>query len=481
MVLNKVMNEDPNKQLPEANPGQHDVDSKIAAESQFSALYDDYYTHQTGLQRLLGGITPKTLIIAACVVIPVVLVLALAVSHGGKDNMSLQTSNDTSQDSSDVSNDDSQAQTGQDDTSTADDTTSDDSTTSDNTSDTTSDDTDTDTLTNATGSTTNTDSNTSTNTGHTNTDTNTNTGPTVVKPTVKLALTAPSIVKGSSTKLTWSTTNAPTICTASVGWTGTKAINGSISVNPTATTTYYLTCANSAGSAAASAKLTVTAPVKVCSHPSDVLNLKSWKLTLPTGKKEDPTEILQPKLTGYEVSPYFINNGCTSVTFRAPTNGVTTSSSGYPRSELREMKSNGKDEASWSSSSGTSTMEWEEAFTRVPNTKRHLVGGQIHGAEDDVITIRLEYPKLFIEHNGDEGTTLTTSYKLGTHIKVKWIVSGGKIKTYYNGALKETYAKKASGLYFKAGAYTQSNCEKGAPCSSSNYGEVILYSLKVTH
>ena len=31
-----------------------------------------------------------------------------------------------------------------------------------------------------------------------------------------------------------------------------------------------------------------------CAYPADVLDLTNWKMTLPTGDDEDPTEITQP-------------------------------------------------------------------------------------------------------------------------------------------------------------------------------------------
>jgi hypothetical protein len=77
-----------------------------------------------------------------------------------------------------------------------------------------------------------------------------------------LTLAATSIVVGSSTTITWSSTDA-TGCTASGSWSGAMATSGSQTVKPTAkgTDTYTLACANAAGtSAAASATLTVTAP-----------------------------------------------------------------------------------------------------------------------------------------------------------------------------------------------------------------------------
>jgi len=213
------------------------------------------------------------------------------------------------------------------------------------------------------------------------------------------------------------------------------------------------------------------------SVPADVLDLTNWKLTLPTGSAGSPTEITQPALDSYSNSPYFTVSGG-SVQFRAPVNGVTTSGSSYPRSELREMTNNGSSNASWSTTSGTNTMTIDEAITATPAVKPQVVAGQVHDASDDVLTIRLEGSNLFVDHNGP---TLTSSYALGTRFTVQIVASGGHIKVSYNGAQKDDYAISSSGDYFKAGAYTQANCSNSAPCSDSNYGQVNVYGLTVSH
>jgi hypothetical protein len=221
--------------------------------------------------------------------------------------------------------------------------------------------------------------------------------------------------------------------------------------------------------------------------PSQVLNLTNWKVTLPTGSSGSPTEIKQPALATYSIDPWFIvAPGQNGVRFRAPVNGVTTSGSSYPRSELREMTSNGASNASWSSGTGTHTMFLDQAITAVPTTKKHVVAGQIHDANDDVIVIRLEYPKLFIDINGNDGPTLDSNYTLGKRFTVKFEVQNNQTKIYYNGSttpshtLNQTY----SGAYFKTGAYTQSNCSTEGTstlCNNNNYGEVIVYQAVVTH
>jgi hypothetical protein len=219
-----------------------------------------------------------------------------------------------------------------------------------------------------------------------------------------------------------------------------------------------------------------------CDYPADVLNLKDWYIGLPIGEEEKPLNIRQPQLATYMIDPWFrATPDCTAVQFRAAVNGVTTSGSNYPRSELREMTNSGQTMASWSSTSGTHTMVIDQAITAVPKQTPNIVAGQIHDADDDVSVFRLEGKKLYITDGDTKHTLVTDNYVLGTRFQAKFVVSDGQIKAYYNGVLKATLSKSFTGGYFKAGAYTQANCEKSSPCSDSNYGEVKIYGLTVSH
>ena len=68
--------------------------------------------------------------------------------------------------------------------------------------------------------------------------------------------------------------------------------------------------------------------------PADVLDLSSWKLTLPVGSDEDEDEaeeIKQPDLATFSDDRFFTTTRDGSgVVFRAPAGGATTSGSGYP-------------------------------------------------------------------------------------------------------------------------------------------------------
>jgi hypothetical protein len=90
-------------------------------------------------------------------------------------------------------------------------------------------------------------------------------------PTVTLTATPPSISSGGSSTLTWTTTKSPTSCTASGGWTGSKATtSGSESVSPTSTTSYTITCSKSGYSDVSSAATVTVKDVPYCIlHPTD--------------------------------------------------------------------------------------------------------------------------------------------------------------------------------------------------------------------
>lgn len=232
------------------------------------------------------------------------------------------------------------------------------------------------------------------------------------------------------------------------------------------------------------------APSSQPPYPSKILNLTNWKITLPIGTDKKPThpkEIKQPELMTYKIDPWFtLTSDEKGVLFRAPVSGPTTGGTKYARSELREMTDAGASKAKWSSTEGTHTMFLDEAITAVPKIKQHVVAGQIHGSSDDIIVIRLEFPNLYVNVNGKNVYTLDPYYTLGKRFTVKFLVTGGQTKVFYNGNSQSSYTldKNYSGAYFKAGAYTQSNCNKEFwfwLCNANNYGEVAIYNLIVTH
>lgn len=220
-----------------------------------------------------------------------------------------------------------------------------------------------------------------------------------------------------------------------------------------------------------------------CTYPAQVLDLEGWKMTLPVGEDEDPTEITQPELAEFELDPWFTPLAdCSGVQFRSPVDGVTTGGSSYPRAELREMTADGSDEAEWSTSEGTHTMTVKTAVTALPKEKDEFVAAQIHGGDDDLTVFRLEGEKLYVTSPDDSNHELADeNYELGTPFAAKFVASGGEIKAYYNGELVTTQEIDSDTAYFKAGAYTQANCDNSDPCDESNFGEAVITDLTVTH
>lgn len=217
--------------------------------------------------------------------------------------------------------------------------------------------------------------------------------------------------------------------------------------------------------------------------PASILDLTNWKLTLPVGTDDHPDdaiEVKQPALADFEDPRFFHANAAgTGVVFRANAGGATTSGSSYPRSELREMTDHGTSNASWSNGSGEHVMTVTEAITTLPTKKPQVVAAQIHDKNDDVVMVRLENKRLFVEADGNNIGDLDTAYVLGTPFTVEIRATAIGIAVSYDGTPKVSYAKVGSGWYFKAGCYTQSNTSKGD--SADAYGEVVIYGLSVEH
>jgi hypothetical protein len=220
-----------------------------------------------------------------------------------------------------------------------------------------------------------------------------------------------------------------------------------------------------------------------CELPAQVLDLRNWKITLPVDDPDlegiQPMDVLQPRLNDYDIDPWFVTEGG-GVRFRAAVNGVTTQNSKNPRSELREM--DGDQRRTWPAATGHHTMVVEQAITALPAQQPHVVAGQIHDGSDDVTVFRLEGKKLYLT-NGDTNhhELITDDYELGTRFQARFEVSDGKIRAFYNGRLIDTIPATFTAGYFKAGAYTQANCTNSAPCDAGNYGQVVIYTLKVAH
>jgi hypothetical protein len=93
----------------------------------------------------------------------------------------------------------------------------------------------------------------------------------------------PGVPRNTSTTLSWTSTSV-TGCTASGGWSGTKATSGSTSVGPiTQDTTYTLSCTGTSGNAVAIT--TVSLREAVLSWQAPTKNVDGSTLTNLSGYK----------------------------------------------------------------------------------------------------------------------------------------------------------------------------------------------------
>lgn len=224
-------------------------------------------------------------------------------------------------------------------------------------------------------------------------------------------------------------------------------------------------------------------------YPMDVIASPNWKITTPL---PNAPEIKYPALTAYTAEWFHLNATGDGAVFMARTDGGHTSGSKNPRSELREMSSDGKSNAAWSTTVGTHSMEIEQSVDVLPQgAKPHVVVGQIHNASDDVTVFRVEgrtdtrdIASIWIT-NGDttHGYLITDNYHRGDKFRVGFKVSGGIIQYTFNGQpVNYALPKKTTGCYFKAGCYNQSGgIVTKLPDGQVDYAQVTIYAVQVCH
>jgi hypothetical protein len=219
--------------------------------------------------------------------------------------------------------------------------------------------------------------------------------------------------------------------------------------------------------------------------PGGNFNLSTWELQEPVGSPGSPTTITPGQLkgpTGFHDSYFFTDPTDGSMTFWDPENGVTTSGSDYPRSELREMTAAGG-EASWQTA-GTNTLSATVKVSRVPD---HVCVGQIHTVESKPLLELFYFASgaivMQIEQTpaGGDGVPHTVgSVPLGSKWSYVIGLAGNAISLSINGGASQGFAMSSSfdniAMYFKAGDYDQS-----AGSSSSVGAQVQFYALTIRH
>jgi Alginate lyase len=271
-------------------------------------------------------------------------------------------------------------------------------------------------------------------------------------------------------------------------------------------------------------------PVSTAQAPAQLLNLTDWSVTMPydaNGKQFEPgvtpgvaVEITQPALATFSDPNYFyVNQADDGVVFMAPANGAVTANTAYPRTELRQMAgSSGTSNASWKMDSKSTNSETvAESIQHLPEAKPQVVVAQIHDSSHDIIEVLADAtgthgsaydsdePNDCSGSNGDidnagcqfdicyryEGTEnqsqcLIDGYTIGNEYSLSLSVKSDVItlSASYNGKtsnikITDKSSKDATGDYFKAGCYTQSNVSTEG--NYVDYGEDTIYSLSTDY
>jgi len=224
--------------------------------------------------------------------------------------------------------------------------------------------------------------------------------------------------------------------------------------------------------------------------PGGNFNLTNWELMLPTGSAGSPTIISQPQLNTFTDAYFYTDTTDGAMTFFTPENGVHSTNSSFPRSELRELAPGGD----WPLT-GTNI---QTATLKVEDTIAHVSIGQIHIGNGGTPTSTKPLLELFCyaqdstHQNGDIYLLLETNPSGGgTEHFITNVPIGQKfsytIKTVGSNALTiivngvtQTFtidpSYSAEHFYFKAGDYLQTT-----GTSSTIGAHVAFYALNVTH
>lgn len=212
-------------------------------------------------------------------------------------------------------------------------------------------------------------------------------------------------------------------------------------------------------------------------YPAQIVGPK-WKVTLESGK-----DIKLPELATYSDSNFRVSDDGHGAMLRCHYGSGTTPNSKNSRCEWREMSSDGKSLASWSSTSGHHQMNADFTADRLMDARNHVVVAQIHDDTNDLTVFRLEGTKLWITSGNTAHIHLVTSdFRLGVRHSVGFDVSNGVVSYTYDGKLVPFTQKiKASGLYYRHGCYAQANPDTAPGGKKTDYAQVTTFGLTVSH
>ena len=221
------------------------------------------------------------------------------------------------------------------------------------------------------------------------------------------------------------------------------------------------------------------------STPADAFDLSHWSLTLPD---QDATVITPAELSAGFTNSYFYSGADGAMVFWCPVTGGTTSSSDFPRSELREMINPLSNQVNWSPY-GTHVLNAQCRVTQLPSAKRVVIA-QIHSYFGDAPPLVLlvfndGYVEALVKLISTSANNITYRLAyvgLNNDIQYQLQMEDGVVSIAVNGVSQtvNVFATDAAWAsqtyYFKAGNY----CLDNAGLASEG-AKVRFFQLSVQH
>jgi hypothetical protein len=218
-----------------------------------------------------------------------------------------------------------------------------------------------------------------------------------------------------------------------------------------------------------------------------MIDLNCWNLTLPEGSPAMLVSTAQ--LTQGFQNIYFKPDG-SAIVFWAPVTGSHTSNSSYPRSELRETRTDGS-LMNWDYPSGHNLLRAALSVNQVPSSG-HIVIGQVHVKDSLWPMLKLEYHYennqgrlvASVRHRPDDpkpdnitiatGVPLDQRFTYSIHLSPGGHLSVNGAGYHWVDSIDPSWANRL--LYFKAGVYTQDNTGY-----ANEGGRATFYRLETLH
>jgi hypothetical protein len=215
--------------------------------------------------------------------------------------------------------------------------------------------------------------------------------------------------------------------------------------------------------------------------PADILGITGpnalWKLQYGLPGVSGIKEVSAADLATFELVPYFAATPDGWVQVRVSCGAGTTSNSGYPRCELREMTPQ-----AWDSKTATRWYEYELKVTHLPAKKPQMCVMQLHDDSDDLLEVIYQRNsaggyELTQRVNGSSSGQLVIPHELNRSCVLALGIVKGVPTVYRDGVAIMTTTKmpQSAGTYAKLLNYLQSNAKMDA---SSEYGELMARNVR---